>query len=100
MDFCYLADDLFTLIKKELIQAQSQEDVAETYPKLVLSVEFFRYIRGEFFHASRPSPIECQDKIYKMERELLDLLQALKTKIDKSDQRTKYYLDQNKELFD
>ena len=101
MDYCKLAEYLYALIDNELKEVESKEaDLAEAYPKLVVCCEFFRYIRGEFFHSSRPHGLECQKIMYQLEDQLLDRIGKLRKRLDTRDQRTSYFLNLGKKLFD
>lgn len=101
MDYCKLAEYLYTLIDNELKKVESkQTDIVEIYPKLVVCYEFFRYIRGEFFHSSRPYGLDCQKRMYQLEDQLLDRISKLRKQLDIKDQRTSYFLDLGKKLFD
>lgn len=101
IDYCKLAEYLYTLIDAELKKVESKEaDLAEVYPKLVVCCEFFRYIRGEFFHSSRPFGLDCQKRIYQLENQLSDRINKLKEQLDRKNSRTSYFLDLSKKLFD
>ncbi len=101
MDYCKVAEYLYSLIDSELKKAESKEaDLAEVYPKLVICYEFFRYIRGEFFHSSRPQGSDCQKRMYQLEDQLSDRISKLRTQLDNKDERTAYYLNLGKKLFD
>ena len=50
MDYCKLAEQLYSMIDGELKKAELKEaDLAEVYSKLVVCYEFFRYIRVSIF---------------------------------------------------
>lgn len=101
MDYCKLAEYLYELIDGELKRVESKEvDLVEVYPKLVICCEFFRYIRGEFFHSSRPHGLDCQKRMYQLEDKLSDRIQKLRKLLDTKDQRTIYFLNLGKKLFD
>lgn len=98
-DWYNLADDLHQLILLEMNDI-SNDSLPEVYPKLAVMYEFFRLVRGEAFHSARPAGIgEFQERIYKMENDLLDHLAALRNKLDANDNKTKYYLDLMKKSF-
>lgn len=99
-DWYNLAVDLYQLILTEMSNV-SVDSLPEVYPKLAVMYEFFRLVRGEAFHSVRPAGIgEFQERIYKMENDLLDHLAALRNKLDANDGKTKYYLDLMKKSFD
>ncbi|HLD27070.1 MAG TPA: hypothetical protein VJB63_03890 [Patescibacteria group bacterium] len=101
MDYCKLAEYLYKLIDNELKKVESKEvDLAEIYPKLVVCCEFFRYIRGEFFQLSRPHGLECQKRMYQLEDQLSARISKLRKQLDIRDQRTSYFLNLGKKLFD
>lgn len=101
MDYCEIAENLYKLISKEIDYTKANPDsLPEVYPKIILSYEFFRYIRGEFFHHSRPEGIGCQDKLYEMENKLRSKVNDLKKIVNLSDDRTKYYIDETKKAFE
>ncbi|MEO0087875.1 MAG: hypothetical protein ABIK90_07365 [candidate division WOR-3 bacterium] len=89
------------MIDKELREAElGKVDLIEVYPKLVVCYEFFRYLRGEFFYNSRPAGLECQKELYKLEKQLFKRIKKLREKIDLKDERTVYYLNMSKKMFD
>lgn len=98
-EYSETARRIFGQIEKEFESAQSQKDITELYPKFVVSVEFFRYLRGEFFHASRPTEGRCQKELYEMEHSLENRLTMLGSKINREDSRTQFILDESKKLF-
>lgn len=101
MDYCELAEQLYTMIDSELKKAEAKEsDLAEIYPKLVVCYEFFRYIRGEFFHTSRPGGLECQKRMYQLEDQLSERIRKLRKQLNINDQKTAYYLNLGRKLFD
>lgn len=101
MDYCKLAERLYSMIDSELKKAELNEvDLAEVYPKLVICYEFFRYIRGEYFYSSRPSGLECQKRMYQLEDQLSERIRKLRKQLETKDQRTAYYLNLGKKLFD
>lgn len=101
MDYCKLAEDLYNLIDSELKEVERREvDLAEVYPKLVICCEFFKYIRGEFFHSSRPHGLKCQEKMYQLEDQLSDRVGNLRKELNTTDEKTLYYLNLAKKLFD
>ena len=101
MNYCQLAEELFQLIDKELQLTESQQqDVVESYPKLVICCEFFRLLRGEFFLTSRPIGIDCQKRLYQLEDQLQARVRELRNSLDVNDSRTAYYLAQGKKLFE
>jgi hypothetical protein len=94
-----LAKDLHDLILADISNVSS-DALPETYPKLVVMYEFFRLVRGEAFHAARPSGLgEFQKEIYKMEDDLAEHLKQLEKRLDVGDSRTSYHLDLMKESF-
>ena len=101
MDYCKLAEDLYNLIDSELKEVERREvDLAEVYPKLVICCEFFKYIRGEFFHSSRPHGLKCQERMYELENQLSDRVGKLRKELNTTDEKTLYYLNLAKKLFD
>ena len=101
VDYCDLAEHLYKLIDTELKRVESKEvDLVEAYPKLVVCCEFFSYIRGEFFHSSRPHGLECQKRMYQIEDQLSDRVDKLRKQLDIKDQRTSFFLNLEKKLFD
>lgn len=98
-DYFSTAQHIYSLIEEEFRQAESKTDVAEIYPKLVISVEFFRYLRGEFFNSSHPAGTGNQKNLYKMEDSLSKKLAKIKNKLDLSDSRTQSILGEAKKLF-
>lgn len=98
-DWYNLANDLHRIILSEMNNV-SDDNLPEVYPKLVVMYEFFRLVRGEAFHSVRPAGIgESQEKIYKMENDLLDRLKILENKLDANDDKAKYYLELMKKSF-
>lgn len=101
MDYCKLAEQLYSMIDSELKKVELKEvDLAEIYPKLVVCYEFFRYVRGEFFYASRPNGLECQKRMYKLDDQISERIRKLRKQLDIKDQRTAYFLNLGKKLFD
>ena len=101
IDYCQMSEYLYSLIDSELTKVESNEaGIGEVYPKLVVCVEFFRYIRGEFFLEVRPSGLSCQDSMYEMENKLGERVRNLRLKLDLNDSKNKYYLDLAKKIFD
>lgn len=101
MDYCKLAEKIYSMIDNELKKAELEEvDLVEVYPKLVICCEFFRYIRGEYFYSSRPNSLECQKRMYQLEDKLSDRIRKLRKQLSIEDQRTVYYLNLSKKLFD
>lgn len=87
----------YKVIKNEIEQAKTVDDLAQIYPRLLFAYEYFRMIRGESFHKQRPHYSGARQKdIYKMEDELLRQLKILSKKIDPNDERVKYYLEEAK----
>ena len=94
-----LAEKLHDLILND-IENTSSESLPEVYPKLVIMYEFFRLIRGEAFHSSRPSGISTfQKEIYKMEDNLAKRLKNLEKRLDTDDSRTSHCLNLMKKSF-
>ncbi len=99
-DFCELARSVYELIDTELKGVESGKlDVIEAYPKLVVSCEFLRYIRGEFFSFSRPPLLDCQKELYRLEDEVSGRVEQLRKKLDLRDPRTKYFFRSDEEAF-
>jgi hypothetical protein len=95
-----LAENLYELIGRD-VENVTDEDLPAAYPKLVVMYEFFRLVRGEAFHASRPAEVgEFQTKIYDMENDFAKKLAGLEAKLDPNDSKTKFYLDGMKKSFD
>lgn len=91
-----LAQDLHELITTE-IKAASTETLPDRYPKLVVMYEFFRLLRGEDFHLSRPSGIsEFQQEIYRMEDDITAKLKTLEAQLDPEDSKTQFNLESMK----
>lgn len=92
---------VYALCIREIEEAAKENDIEARYPSLVLEYEFFRLLRGEGFHASRPYDLgDAQKEFYTMEDDLGKRLRELSQKLDPVDSRTKFYLDQAKKLFD
>ncbi len=95
-----LAKKLHELILVD-IENTSPEILPEVYPKLVIMCQFFRLVRGEAFHFSRPDGISIfQEKIYKMEDDLTKRLSKLEKQLDVNDSKTAYHLELMKKSFD
>lgn len=90
MDYCKLAEDIYTLIDGELKRAESGEEVLSVvYPKLVVCYEFYRYIRGEYFLSIRPLGTTCQKMMYSREDQIGDRLSKLRTMLGTTDPSVK-----------
>lgn len=77
-----------------------RSELPEVYPKLVVCREFFSYIRGEFFHSTRPVDAQCQSEMYRFEHELDKRLRDLRSKLNTEDSKTSHFLKISKALFD
>lgn len=96
-----LLNHVYALLVREMEDASKSDSLEALYPSLVAGYEFFRRLRGEGFHAARPNDLgETQKEFYKMEDDLAKRLKELSQKLDPSDSKTKFYLDQAKKLFD
>lgn len=101
MDYCELAKGIHNLISKEIDFLENNPDLAkDSYPEILLSYEFFRYLRGEFFHHSKPDGLDCQKDLYDMENNIKEKINHLKNKLDIDNEDVQYSLEQAKKIFE
>lgn len=94
------AKKLYTLIVSE-IDGCAETNLPVVYPKLVVSYQFFRLVRGEAFHEKRPHDLgELQKEIYSWEDDLARRVEKVKSKLDPKDGQTNFYIDEMKKRFE
>lgn len=77
------------------------EYFSQSIPKLIVMYEFFRFLRGEAFLDHRGTvSIDEQKRLYEMQDELGNKLQALKAKLDLNDPAVLFHLSEMKKQFD
>ncbi len=92
--------DLYELISVE-IENTSDGSLPEVYPSFIVMYEFFRLLRGEGFHGTRPSCIgQEQKEIYRLGDTLLGKLKEKAKKLNPRDDKTIFHLNQAKNLFE
>ena len=96
-----LVKKVYELVLQDIEEASQSDTPEEYWPKLVIGYEFFRLLRGEGFHASRPNDMGGQQKeFYEMEDDLMKRLKELSQKLSPNDSKTKFYIDEAKKSFD
>lgn len=74
----------YIMIQKEFDAASENSEIeSSVYSRLVVSCIFFSFLRGEFFSTVRPGGLgEKQRELYKMETELFQKLETLKSQVN------------------
>lgn len=94
------AERTYALIVTEM-ETVSKEHLSQAYPKFVVMYEYFRLLRGEAFldHRGPVTPDE-QRRLYEMENEIAEKINAVRKLLDPNDGSTKYHIDEMKKHFD
>lgn len=95
-DYKKICQEIYHLILDEY---EKVEDIETQYPKFVIMLEFFRFLRGEAFTKYREPTPDFQKNLYQMEDNLTSILRELKTKLDPNSDRLSYNIAEVSKLF-